>query len=145
MKNKLVKLSILIAVMFSLTGCGKTYLSCSKTITDNDSLRIDEIIELGYKRTKLVNSNVYYNYLFKNNNESDIAAMKAELNKECELYKDMKGVNCQVGNISGGLYFELSLKVDEISEEDSSIFEEMLDYGSYTKSYKELEKEYTCK
>lgn len=144
MKKKIIKLFGCVLLVIFLTGCEKTYLSCSKTLVDNDTLKINKTIKLGYKKADLVNSNVYYDYKFKNENSTNLETMKKELNEECGIYKNMDGVSCNVSNIDNGLHFELSLEIDKVSEKDAVQFEEMINYGSYTDTKNELSKEYVC-
>lgn len=139
-----------IAIVFSsflilfMTGCEKTYLSCSKVVSETDDIKINETIKLGYKRKKLVNSNIYHDYKMKNDN-IDIRTFKTALESECEEYKGEKGVTCIVKDIDGGLHFELSLDVEKLSDDSRVTFEEMISYKSYMDSKQTLSKEYTCK
>lgn len=137
-------ISILFIIVF-LTGCKKTYLTCSRVVSSDQNAKVEETIELIYKRKQLYKSNMYLDYSFKENANLNKENLKKDLLSECERNQDTKGVKCSVHNIDDKLRFELSLTVDELSEEDSVRFENMLNYGNYTDSFKKLEKEYSCK
>lgn len=139
------KCVLILFVLMFLTGCKKTYLTCSRTVVDDQSIKVEETIKLGYKRKQLHTSDMYLDYTFKGNSNMNEENLKKELLSECERYKDIKGVKCSVYNIDNKLRFELSLTVEDISKEDYTNFENMLDYGNYTNSFRKLEKEYSCK
>ena len=144
MKKSLMTLIFSVFLTMFMTGCEKTYLSCSKVFTDTEDLKIYETIKLGYKRTKLVNSNIYYDYQFKTDN-IDVRTLKTTMELECEEYKGKKGVTCIVREEEGELHFELMLEVQELNDDTKELFSEMLEHGSYMESKEELSKEYTCK
>ena len=144
MKKSFMTLIVSSFLLIFMTGCEKTYLSCSKTVTDNDDIKINETIKLGYKRKDLVNANIYHDYKFKNQN-IDERTFRTSLETECEEYKNQKGVTCLVQDIDGGLHFELSLEVNKLSDSSKVTFEELLSYDSYMDSKSTLSKEYTCK
>lgn len=144
MKKSLMTLIFSVFLIMFMTGCEKTYLSCSKVFTDTEDLKIYETIKLGYKRTKLVNSNIYYDYQFKTDN-IDVRTLKTAMELECEEYKGKKGVTCIVREEEGELHFELMLEVQELNDDTKELFLEMLEHGSYMESKEELSKEYTCK
>lgn len=144
MKKKFMMLVVSSFLIMFMTGCKKTYLSCSKVVSDTEDLKIYETIKLGYKRTELVDSNIYYDYKFKNDNV-DIRTLKTAMELECEGYEGKKGVMCTVREEDDELHFELILDVKKLNDSTKELFPEMLEYGSYMDSKEKLSKEYTCK
>lgn len=144
MKKNFMMLIVCSFLLIFMTGCEKTYLSCSKVLSDTEDLKINETIKLGYKRKKLVNSNVYYDYKIKNT-DIDKISFKEGLELECKEYEDNDGVDCKVSELNGGIHFELNLEVDELDSSSLELFDEMLSHGSYMDAKNNLSKEYTCK
>lgn len=141
----ITKIISFLLILGCLTGCRKTYLTCTKVVADDQSIKVEETIKLGYKRKKLHTSNIYLDYLFKNNSTDNKESLKKELLNECARYEGMDGVECSVYNVEDKIRLDLNIVVDEIKEEEKATFEEMLNYGNYTDSFKRLEKEYYCK
>lgn len=138
------KVVIILFILICLTGCKKTYLTCSKVITNEQTIKVEETIELGYKRKKLDTSTKYIDYLFKSNVSINKESIRVELQKECDSYKGIDGVECKVYDIDDKVRLELKLKIDKLSDADKEKFEYMLDYGNYTETFRKLEKEYIC-
>lgn len=143
--KKITKFISILFIFMCVTGCKKTYLTCTKIVTEDSSIKVEETIKLSYKRKQLDTSSLYLDYSFKTNQSSNKESLRVELTKECERYKDVEGVKCSVYNVEDKIRLELSVTIDKISKEDEENFSEMLDYGNYTDSYRMLEKEYSCK
>lgn len=141
---KILKLSLFLVSVLLLSGCGEKYLTCNQVLSDTEDIKINKTLKLGYKRTKLISSEMYIDYTFKKGNSSDIASLKQTLNENCASYKNIAGVKCFISNIENGVHFELSLQVDDIPKEETEHFEEMINYGDYSSAENKLRNEYVC-
>lgn len=141
---KCLRISLFIVSMFLLSGCGEKYLTCSQVVSDTDDIKINKTIKLGYQRTKLISSEMYLDYTFKTNNQSDIDSLKQTLNETCKSYEDIDEVKCFISNIESGIHFELSLEIDNLTEEEKEKFEDMINYRDYADAEIKLRNEYIC-
>ena len=132
----IIKFISFLLILGCLTGCKKTYLTCTKVVTDDQSIKVEETIKLGYKRKQLHTSNMYLDYSFKTNSTANKESLKKELLNECARYDDIEGIECSVYNVEDKLRLDLNIIVDKIEEKEKVAFEEMLNYGTYTDSFK---------